>query len=186
MTNGCFDKLFGHPVRQPDQPLTPFHMDIAASIQAVTEEVMLRLARSIRVETGMDNLCLAGGVALNCVANWKIVAEGIYKNVWIQPAAGDAGGAVGAALAAYYLHQKRKRVVDFNRLDGMQGSYLGPAYVSFKLKAPNSAHWLTKRWVQNSLHGGRTWIAENGAITESTWTEFHAALHPADGLSFAQ
>jgi carbamoyltransferase len=128
MTNGCFDKLFGHPVRQPDQPLTPFHMDIAASIQAVTEEVMLRLARSIRVETGMANLCLAGGVALNCVANGKIVAEGIYKNVWIQPAAGDAGGAVGAALAAYYLHQKRKRVVDFNRLDGMQGSYLGPAY----------------------------------------------------------
>src|SRR5436309_8860225 len=103
-------------------------MDIATSIQAVTDEVMLRLARSIRLETGMDNLCLAGGVALNCVANGKIVAEGIYQNVWIQPAAGDAGGAVGAALAAYYLHQKHERVVDSNRIDGMQGSYLGPAY----------------------------------------------------------
>jgi carbamoyltransferase len=88
---------------------------------------MLRLARSIRAETGMDNLGLAGGVALNCVANGKIVSEGIYQNVWVQPAAGDAGGAVGAALAAYYLHQKRERVVDSNRLDGMQGSYLGPA-----------------------------------------------------------
>jgi len=128
MTNGYFEQLFGRPVRQPDQPLTPFHMDIAASIQAVTDEVMLRLARSIRLETGMDNLCLAGGVALNCVANGKIVAEGIYQNVWIQPAAGDAGGAVGAALAAYYLHQKHERVVDSNRIDGMQGSYLGPAY----------------------------------------------------------
>ena len=103
-------------------------MDIAASIQAVTEEVMLRLARSIRLETGMKNLCLAGGVALNCVANGKILAEGIYQNVWIQPAAGDAGGAVGAALAAYYLHQKRERVLDANQIDGMQGAYLGPAY----------------------------------------------------------
>ena len=128
MTNGRFDQLFGHPVRQPDQLLTPFHMDIAASIQAVTEEIMLRLARSIRLETGMKNLCLAGGVALNCVANGKILAEGIYQNVWIQPAAGDAGGAVGAALAAYYLHQKRERVLDADQIDGMQGAYLGPGY----------------------------------------------------------
>ena len=115
-------------MRQPDQLLTPFHMDIAASIQAVTEEIMLRLARSIRLETGMKNLCLAGGVALNCVANGKILAEGIYQNVWVQPAAGDAGGAVGAALAAYYLYQKRERVLDANQIDGMQGAYLGPAY----------------------------------------------------------
>jgi carbamoyltransferase len=128
MTNGRFDQLFGHPVRQPDQLLTPFHMDIAASIQAVTEEIMLRLARSIRLESGMKNLCLAGGVALNCVANGKILAEGIYQNVWVQPAAGDAGGAVGAALAAYHLHQKRERVLDANQIDGMQGAYLGPAY----------------------------------------------------------
>jgi carbamoyltransferase len=128
MTNGRFDALFGHPVRQPDQLLTPFHMDIAASIQAVTEEIMLRLARSTRVETGMKNLCLAGGVALNCVANGRILAEGIYENLWVQPAAGDAGGSVGAALAAYHLHQNRERVLDSNQIDGMQGAYLGPAY----------------------------------------------------------
>jgi carbamoyltransferase len=128
MTNGHFDALFGHPVRQPDQLLTPFHMDIAASIQAVTEEIMLRLARSTRAETGMKNLCLAGGVALNCVANGKILAEGIYENIWVQPAAGDAGGSVGAALAAYHLHQRRDRVLETNEIDGMQGAYLGPAY----------------------------------------------------------
>src|SRR5262249_46856511 len=128
MTNGRFDQLFGQPVRQPDQLLTPFHMDVAASIQAVTEEVVLRLARSIRAETGMKNLCLAGGVALNCVANGKILAEGIYDNIWIQPAAGEAGGSVGAALAAYHLHQGRDRVVSPGEIDGMQGAYLGPAY----------------------------------------------------------
>ena len=128
MTNGRFDVLFGHPVRQPDQLLTPFHMDIAASIQTVTEEIMLRLARSTRAETGMKNLCLAGGVALNCVANGKILAEGIYENIWVQPAAGDAGGSVGAALAAYHLHQRRDRVLETNEIDGMQGAYLGPAY----------------------------------------------------------
>ena len=128
MTNGRFDALFGHPVRQPDQLLTPFHMDIAASIQTVTEEIMLRLARSTRAETGMKNLCLAGGVALNCVANGKILAEGIYENIWVQPAAGDAGGSVGAALAAYHLHQRRDRVLETNEIDGMQGAYLGPAY----------------------------------------------------------
>src|SRR5215216_3084997 len=128
MTKARFDALFGHPVRRPDELLTPFHMDVAASIQAVTEEVMLRLARSIRADSGMKNLCLAGGVALNCVANGKILAEGLYENVWVQPAAGDAGGAVGAALAAYHLHQKRERVLDAGEIDGMQGSYLGPAY----------------------------------------------------------
>jgi carbamoyltransferase len=127
MTNARFEELFGQPARRHEELLTPFHMDVAASIQAVTEEVMLRLARSIRTETGLKNLCLAGGVALNCVANGKILAQGIYENIWIQPAAGDAGGAVGAALAAHYLHQKRERVVT-NRIDGMQGSYLGPAY----------------------------------------------------------
>jgi carbamoyltransferase len=146
MTNGRFDALFGHPVRQPDQLLTPFHMDIAASIQAVTEEIMLRLARSTRVETGMKNLCLAGGVALNCVANGKILAEGIYENLWVQPAAGDAGGSVGAALAAYYLHQKRERVLDSNQIDGMQGAYLGPAYDQAQIETELNAagaHFVT-------------------------------------------
>jgi carbamoyltransferase len=128
MTNERFEALFGNPARNPDQLLTPFHMDIAASIQAVTEEIILRLARSIRAESGCTNLCLAGGVALNCVANGKILAEGIYQNLWIQPAAGDAGGAVGAALAAYYLHHRGKRQLEANRIDGMLGGYLGPAY----------------------------------------------------------
>ena len=101
MTNDRFVALFGEPVRAPDKLLTPFHMDVAASIQKVTEEVMLRLARSLRREHGLDKLCLAGGVALNCVANGKILRDGAFSNIWVQPAAGDAGGAVGAALSAW-------------------------------------------------------------------------------------
>ena len=102
MTNDRFARLFGEPVREPDQLLTPFHMDIAASIQAVLEEAVLRLTRSLASQTGARNLCLAGGVALNCVANGKVLRDGKFDSVWIQPAAGDAGGAVGAALAAYH------------------------------------------------------------------------------------
>ncbi len=94
--------LFGAPVRSPDQLLTPFHMDIAASIQAVLDEAVLRLTRSLASRTGARNLCLAGGVALNCVANGKVLRDGKFENIWIQPAAGDAGGAVGAALAAFH------------------------------------------------------------------------------------
>src|SRR5262249_23034498 len=97
MTNGAFARLFGAPVRRPADLLTGFHMDMAASIQAVAEEVVLRLARAVRAETGQRKLCLAGGVALNCVANAKIVREGLFDDVWIQPASGDAGGALGAA-----------------------------------------------------------------------------------------
>ncbi len=103
------------------------HMDLAASIQAVTEEVVLRLTRAIAAETGAENLCLAGGVALNCVANGKVLRDGQFKRIWIQPAAGDAGGALGAALAAYHLHAGRPRQLE-NRLDGMSGAYLGPAF----------------------------------------------------------
>jgi carbamoyltransferase len=128
MTNGRFEELFERPVRRPDELLTQFHMDMAASIQAVVEEAMLGLARSIHADTGLRRLCLAGGVALNCVANGKLLAQGIYDEVWVQPAAGDAGGAVGAALAAYHLHAKGERTVGLNRLDGMRGAYLGPAY----------------------------------------------------------
>jgi carbamoyltransferase len=127
MTNERFDSLFGGPPRHPDELLTQRHMDLAASIQAVTEEVVLRLARGIADETGAKNLCLAGGVALNCVANGKVVRDGGFENVWIQPAAGDAGGALGAALAAYYLHQGAPRLLS-NALDEMQGAYLGPAF----------------------------------------------------------
>ena len=127
MTNDKFAKLFGEPVRDADEPLTQFHMDVAASVQAVTEEIVLRLARSLRKEFGIPNLCLAGGVALNCVANGKVVLADIFDRVWIQPAAGDAGGAVGAALATRYLNFGKERTVP-NGLDAMAGSYLGPEY----------------------------------------------------------
>ena len=127
MTNEKFSKLFGHPVRSlDDKSLTQFHMDIASSIQAVTEEVVLRLAKSISKEYGNENLCMAGGVALNCVANGKILSEKIFKNIWIQPAAGDAGGALGAALGMWYKELKNERPIPTK--DEMQGSYLGPHY----------------------------------------------------------
>ncbi len=126
MTNDRFAKLFGEPVRGPDQLLTPFHMDVAASIQAVLDEVVLRLTRSLAKQTGSRNLCLAGGVALNCVANGKILRDGRFDNVWIQPAAGDAGGAVGAALSAYHLFKSQPRKPDAR--DGMSGAYLGPGF----------------------------------------------------------
>ncbi len=126
MTNARFDALFGQPARKPEELLTPFHMNVAASIQAVTEEVILRLARSIQAETGQRNLCLAGGVALNCVANGKLHQEGIFERLWVQPAAGDAGGAVGAALGAYYINGFGERSI--SPTDSMSGSYLGPSY----------------------------------------------------------
>jgi carbamoyltransferase len=127
MTNRRFAELFGGGPRGENDPLTQREMDLAASVQAVTEEVVLRLTRSIAAETGAKNLCLAGGVALNCVANGKIVRDGKFENVWIQPAAGDAGGALGAALAAYHLYLKQPRL-PLNALDTMQGCYLGPGF----------------------------------------------------------
>ena len=127
MTNGRFDELFGGPRRAPGEPLTQRHMDLAASIQAVTEEVVLRMTRALAAETGAENLCMAGGVALNCVANGKILRDARFKRVWVQPAAGDAGGALGAALAAYHLHKGQARP-SAHGIDGMSGSYLGPAY----------------------------------------------------------
>ena len=127
MTNERFNALFGGPPRKPEVWLTQREMDLAASIQAVTEEVMLRLARSLAVETGMRNLCLAGGVALNCVANGKILREGAFENIWIQPSAGDAGGAIGAALAAFHHQEGCGRPPTKGR-DGMSGAYLGPSF----------------------------------------------------------
>ena len=127
MTNDKFSKLFGHKVRDPKKELlTQFHMDIAASIQEVVEIIVLKLVSSIQKETKIDNLCLAGGVALNCVANGKIIKNKIFKDVWIQPASGDAGGSLGAALAFWYheLAKPRKQ----NKLDSMNGAYLGPKY----------------------------------------------------------
>jgi len=126
MTNDRFARLFGQPVRSPDQLLTPFHMDVAASIQAVLDEAVLRLTRSLAKQTGSRNLCLAGGVALNCVANGKVLRDGRFDNIWIQPAAGDAGGAVGSALAACHLFKGQPRKT--NGADGMSGAYLGPSF----------------------------------------------------------
>jgi carbamoyltransferase len=126
MTNDRFAKLFGEPVRGPDQLLTPFHMDVAASLQSVLDEAVLRLTRSLAKQTGSRNLCLAGGVALNCVANGKVLRDGSFDNIWIQPAAGDAGGAVGAALAACHLYKDQPRKT--NGADGMSGSFLGPGF----------------------------------------------------------
>jgi carbamoyltransferase len=127
MTNDRFADLFGRRVRRADEPLEQFHMDVAASVQAVTDEIMLRLTRALASEFQRPHLCLAGGVALNCVANGKILRDGRFKRIWIQPAAGDAGGAVGAALAAYHQHYDNDRVSTCGP-DAMGGSFLGPAY----------------------------------------------------------
>ena len=134
MTNERFASVFGGPARKPDEMLTQRHMDLAASVQAVTEEVMLKLARSTAAETGLKNLCLAGGVALNCVANGKLLRDGSFDNIWIQPAAGDAGGALGAALSAYHGFLGKPRSVADGR-DRMHGSYLGPAYEQQDIEA---------------------------------------------------
>ena len=127
MTSKKFDELFGCERRDPEKnELTQFHMDIASSIQKVTEDIMIKLAKSIRKEYNIKNLCLAGGVALNCVANGKILEEKIFDKIWIQPAAGDAGGSLGAALALWHIEQNQTRTVNTN--DNMKGSYLGPEF----------------------------------------------------------
>ena len=127
MTSQRFHDLFGGQPRSADSPLSQRDMDLAASIQAVTEEVMLRLTRSLAVDTGMRNLCLAGGVALNCVANGKVLRDGRFDRIWVQPAAGDAGGAIGAAMAGYYRYLGRSRL-PATGADAMKGCYLGPEY----------------------------------------------------------
>ena len=127
MTNGKFDKIFGGPPRKPETNLTQREMDLARSVQDVTEEVVRRMVKFLKKETGEENLCLAGGVALNCVANGKILKEEIFKNVWIQPCAGDAGGALGAALAVWYQYLGNKRN-HLQKRDSMEGAYLGPSY----------------------------------------------------------
>src|SRR2546426_4661511 len=127
MTNGAFDKLFDGPPRVPETKLTQREMDLARSVQVVCEEIMLRMARTVHRETGMDNLCLAGGVALNCVVNGRILREGPFRRLWIQPAAGDAGGALGVAQLIWHRYCEQPRTVVAGR-DGMQGAYLGPAF----------------------------------------------------------
>jgi len=133
MTNERFSALFGEPVRSSEEPLTPFHMDIAASIQEVLEEVVLLLTRSLAKQTGARNLCLAGGVALNCVANGKVLRDGQFENIWIQPAAGDAGGAIGAALATVHLYAGQERTT--NGKDSMAGALLGPRFTQTDIES---------------------------------------------------
>lgn len=133
MTNRRFSDLFGGLPRKPDEPLTQRHMDLAASVQVVTEDIVIKLTRAIAVETGQKNLCLAGGVALNCVANGKILRDGKFESIWIQPAAGDAGGALGAALSAYYGYLGHKRTTSNSR-DHMKGGYLGPAFEQHEIE----------------------------------------------------
>lgn len=134
MTNDKFSDLFGAPPRDPESLLTQREMDLAASIQDVTEEIVLRLGRSIAKETGEKNLCLAGGVALNCVANGKLLRDNAFENIWIQPAAGDAGGALGAALIGYHHFQGQPRSLN-GAMDAMKGSYLGPEYEQADIEA---------------------------------------------------
>jgi carbamoyltransferase len=126
MTNARFDALFGGPPRQPETAITQREMDVAASVQVVTEEIVLRLAKTLQEQTGEKHLCLAGGVALNCVANGRLLREGSFEDIWIQPAAGDAGGAVGAALVAWHDYLQQARAPESP--DAMQGTYLGPAF----------------------------------------------------------
>jgi carbamoyltransferase len=127
MTNTKFDALFGAPARSAEGKLTDFHMDVAASIQAVLDEAVLRLTRSLASETGCKSLCLAGGVALNCVSNGKVLRDGAFERIWIQPASGDAGGALGAALCAYYGYAGNTRPIKYS-CDAMRGAYLGPEF----------------------------------------------------------
>jgi carbamoyltransferase len=140
MTNHAFADLFGGPPRNPEEPLTQRHMDIAASIQAVLDESMLRIGRDLAARTGQRQLCMAGGVALNCVSNGKLLRSGVFSDIWIQPAAGDAGGAIGAALGAYYLVKGNEPramlgLSSSTGLDGMDGSFLGPEYSQIEIEA---------------------------------------------------
>ena len=141
MTSQKFHKLFGKSPRKAETQLSQFHMDLAASIQSVTEEIVIKLAKSIRKETGLKNLCLAGGVALNCVANGKLMKEKIFEDMWIQPASGDAGSSLGAALIGWHIHHKKERIANPN--DSMKGTFLGPKFSNEeiiqylnKIKAP--------------------------------------------------
>jgi carbamoyltransferase len=134
MTNKKFDTLFGGPPRTSESELTQREMDLAASVQKVTEDIIIQIAKHIAKETGEKNLCLAGGVALNCVANGALVREKIFDNIWIQPAAGDAGGALGAALSAWFLHHAEERQVSID-CDSMKGAYLGPSFTDSEIEA---------------------------------------------------
>lgn len=148
MTNNKFSNLFGGPPREPESEVTQKEMDLARSVQEVTEEAILRIGRYIRKETGMKNLCLAGGVALNCVANGKLLREDVFDNIWIQPAAGDAGGALGAALMAWHKVEGKPRVVSAQQ-DSQSGSLLGPDYTDNEVES-----YLKENGIPYTRHAG--------------------------------
>ena len=151
MTNKKFDALFGGPPRTPETELTQREMNLAASVQKVTEDIIIKLAKGIAEETGEQNLCLAGGVALNCVANGILLREEIFNNIWIQPAAGDAGGALGAALSTWYLHHNNKRTVSKD-CDAMKGAYLGPEFNDAEIEVElNGCGAVYKKLVEKEL-----------------------------------
>lgn len=134
MTNGKFNKLFGGAPRKPESEITQKEMDLARSIQVVTEEIVFRIARHVQNETGMQNLCLAGGVALNCVSNGKILKSGLFKEIWIQPSAGDAGGALGCAMFIWHKYLNNKRTCNNNGTDHQSGTYLGPSFTDDEIE----------------------------------------------------
>jgi carbamoyltransferase len=165
MTNERFDALFGGPRRAPEDRLTQREMDLAASIQAVTEDVVLKLAGGVAKDTGMKNLCLAGGVALNCVANGKLLRKKYFDRLWLQPAAGDAGGALGAALVAHHLYKGSERTVAHG-LDAMQGGYLGPAFADAEIETRlrNAGAVFRKLDDESLLQAGARALAEGKAL----------------------
>jgi len=144
MTNGKFDRLFGGQAREPESKLTQKEMDLARSLQEVTEEIVLKLGNHVYKETKLKNLCLAGGVALNCVANGRLLREGPFENIWIQPAAGDAGGALGAALIGWYKYNNKSRTAD-EKIDSQKGSYLGPKFSEEEIKKFIESHKLSAK-----------------------------------------
>jgi carbamoyltransferase len=163
MTNEKFDRLFGRPPRQPESELTQDEMDIAASIQVVTEDVVLRLGRTIQSETGCRHLCLAGGVALNCVANGKLLRDGPFDDIWIQPAAGDAGGAIGAASVAWHEQLGHERTV--NGGDRMQGSYLGPRFGDGEIRETlDKLGAVYRRLPDEALYPELATVLDDGAV----------------------
>ena len=198
MTNNKFSKLFGKSVRKPDsEDLEQFHMDMAASIQSVTEKIILKITKNIAQEYEIDNLCMAGGVALNCVANGKILRSGDFKNIWIQPAAGDAGGAIGAALAFWFKEKKNLRKNNLN--DSMNGSYLGPSYSDEKIEEElkecganykkytldevinNTAEYISKHkaigWFQGRMEFGPRALGNRSILGNATSPETQKTLN---------
>jgi len=177
MTNKKFDALFGAPPRDPESLLTGRDMDLAASVQAVTEEIVLKMTRALAAEGGSRNLCLAGGVALNCVANGKVLRDGKFDNIWVQPAAGDAGGSLGAALCAYHLFQDQPRNLNGGG-DNMSGSYLGPEFTDDEIKTAGAlADGKAVGWFQGRMEFGPRALGNRSILGDARSPEMQKILN---------